>query len=151
MINQILLIALVLLPLYASAQKKAKIENEIRYLEQLAVGARMAGDSNLLRNLWAPEFMVTTPANKIMTGKEAAIQNQNQNNFNYISFKRVIEKILVRKNLAISMGNEVFITREDHTQFKAGDTVKRRFTHVWMFQKGKWQLIARHGSITCAL
>lgn len=151
MIQHVLkIILLFLFPIAVGAQNKLKIENEIRLLEQLAVDARLAEDSNMLRQLWAPELIVTTPGNKIVEGKVAAIQNQKKNNLNYTSFERIVEKIQVQKNFVITMGYEVFTTREDHPEFKAGETVKRRFTNIWMHRKGKWLQVARHGSYICS-
>ena len=53
------------------------------------------------------------------------------------------------KNIVITMGFEIFVSRNDLPGAKAGQAYKRRFTNIWMKKKGKWQQIARHASIIC--
>jgi hypothetical protein len=45
------------------------------------------------------------------------------------------------------MGNEtvVFKNREGGP----GDTIRRRYTNVWMKTRKNWQIVARHASIIC--
>jgi hypothetical protein len=32
----------------------------------------------------------------------------------------------------------------------AGNTIHRRFTNVWMNEKGRWLLVARQASVICS-
>ena len=149
MINYIILLAILLSPLTSKAQKQASIENEIRRLEQMVVNGILAGDTILLKQLWVPEFMVNTPRNTIAVNRDAVFDVQKKGLIDYSSFERIIEEILVQKKFVITMGNETFVSRVDLPDSKAGESVKRRFTNVWMYKKGKWQQVARHASIIC--
>jgi hypothetical protein len=64
---------------------------------------------------------------------------------NYLSFERDIEKITFNDNVAVVMGGEMI--RPQGHQANAGKTVSRRFTHVWLYKKNRWSLIARQATI----
>ena len=49
--------------------------------------------------------------------------------------------------LAISMGSEVVVSGGNRDL--KGRVVKRRFTHVWIKDDGKWKLLARHANNVC--
>lgn len=149
MIKLILFIPLFLVSLSVKAQKQARIENEIRRLEQMVVNGILEGDTASLKKLWVPEFMVNTPRNTIAVNRDAVFDVQKKGLIDYSSLERIIEEVLVQKNIAITMGYETFVPRVDLPDAKAGQAVKRRFTNVWMYKKGKWQQVARHASIIC--
>ena len=130
-------------------QSTSKTEVEIRKLEKAVVIAILNADTNTLKQVWAPEFMVNNPRNDISTDRNAVLQTQKSGMINYSTFERVIEQILFQKDIAITMGHETFVSRNDIPGAKAGQTYKRRFTNIWMKKKGKWQQIARHASIIC--
>ena len=130
-------------------QSTSKTEVEIRKLEKAVVIAILNADTNTLKQVWAPEFMVNNPRNDISTNRNAVLQTQKSGMINYSTFERVIEQILFQKDIAITMGHETFVSRNDIPGAKAGQTYKRRFTNIWMKKKGKWQQIARHASIIC--
>lgn len=35
------------------------------------------------------------------------------------------------------------------SQARSGQTVKRRYTNIWMKQSAGWKLVARHASVVC--
>jgi len=125
------------------------VESEIRKLEQTVVKAILDADSITLKKLWAPEFMVNNPRNDISADRNAVLKVQKAGLINYSTFDRVIERILFENDVVITMGHEVFVSRNDIPGAKAGQPYKRRFTNVWMKKSGNWQQIARHASIIC--
>jgi hypothetical protein len=135
--------------IFMNAQTTSKTETEIRKLEQEVVNAILNADSNKLKELWAPEFLVNNPRNDISINRNAVLQIQKSGMINYSSFERIIEQIQFQENLVITMGHETFVSRNDIPGAKAGQTYKRRFTNIWMNKKSKWQQIARHASIIC--
>ena len=149
MIPRIILLFSLLQPNYVIAQKHTMIEMEISRLEQMGVNGILEADTNLLKKLWAPEFMVNTPRNNIAKNRDAVFQNQKIGLIDYSSFERNVEEIRVHKNVVITMGNEVFVSRVDLPEAKAGVAVKRRFTNVWMKKKGDWKQVGRHASVIC--
>jgi len=149
MIKYYFSIAFLISTLLTIGQSTSKKEVEIRKLEKAVVIAILNADTNTLKQVWVPEFMVNNPRNDISTNRNAVLQTQKSGMINYSTFERVIEQILFQKDIAITMGHETFVSRNDIPGAKAGQTYKRRFTNIWMKKKGKWQQIARHASIIC--
>ncbi|HEX6891550.1 MAG TPA: nuclear transport factor 2 family protein [Chryseolinea sp.] len=133
----------------SNAQSLVETESEIRKLEQTVVTAILQGDTNMLKQVWAPEFLVNNPRNDISADRNAVLKSQKAGMINYSRFERVIEQIQFQTDLVITMGYETFVSRNDIPGAKAGQEQKRRFTNVWMKKKNKWQQIARHASIIC--
>jgi hypothetical protein len=142
-------IAVLISTLLANGQSTAKTEVEIRKLEQTVVIAILNVDTNTLKQVWTPEFMVNNPRNDISVNRNAVLQTQKSGMINYNTFERVIEQMQFQKDIVITMGHEIFVSRNDIPGAKAGQAYKRRFTNIWMKKKGKWQQIARHASIIC--
>lgn len=134
----------------SQAQRDAVVETTIRELEQTVVKGILEADTHILKQVWAPEFVVNTPHNTIAKNREAVFQNQQRGLINYSSFERTIESILIQGNMVITMGHETFVSRNDIPGAKAGQPIKRRFTNIWMQKEGKWLQVARHASIICS-
>ena len=142
-------IALIAATLVTKGQSTTKTEAEIKKLEQTVVTAILNADTNTLKRVWALDFLVNNPRNDISVNRDAVLQSQKSGMINYSTFERVIERMQFQKNIVITMGHEIFVSRNDIPGVKAGQAYKRRFTNIWMKKKGKWQQIARHASIIC--
>jgi len=149
MIKSFFTIAFLISTLLTNGQSTAKTEVEIRKLEQTVVMAILNADTNTLKQVWAPEFMVNNPRNDISTNRNAVLQTQKSGMINYSTFERVIEQMQFQKDIVITMGHETFVSRNEIPGAKSGQTYKRRFTNIWIKKKNKWQQIARHASIIC--
>lgn len=149
MTKVIFLIAFTITTCATSAQDNSKTEAEIRRLEQIVVTAILNADTNRLKQVWAPEFLVNNPRNDISGNRDSVLLTQKAGMINYSSFERVIERMQFQKSFIITMGHETFISRNDTPGARAGQTYKRRFTNIWMKKNGKWQQTARHASIIC--
>jgi len=149
MIKSFFFLAFLISTLLANGQTTAKIEVEIRNLEQTVVLAILKADTSTLKQVWAPEFLVNNPRNNISGNRNIVLQTQKAGMIDYSSFERVIEQMQFQKDIVITMGYETFVSRNDIPGAKAGQIYKRRFTNIWMKKKGKWQQIARHASIIC--
>ncbi len=132
-----------------NGQTTAKIEVEIRKLEQAVVMAILKADTSTLKQVWAPEFLVNNPRNNISGNRNIVLQTQKSGMIDYSTFERVIEQMQFQKDVVITMGYETFVSRKDIPGSKAGQIYTRRFTNIWMKKRGKWQQIARHASIIC--
>ena len=131
------------------AQDNARIEVEIRALEQTGAKAILNGDTNTLKQIWAPEFLVNTPRNEITGTRDSILLIQKAGIIDYSTYEKVIERMQFQENIVITMGYENLVSKNDTPAAKAGQIYKRRFTNIWMKKNGKWQLIARHASIIC--
>ena len=149
MTKYIFLIAFTIAALAANAQNNSKTEAEIRRLEKTVVTAIINTDTNTLKQVWAPEFLVNNPRNEITGNRDSVLLTQKAGMIDYTTFERVIERMQFQKNFIITMGHEIFVSRNDIPGARAGQIYKRRFTNIWMKKNGKWQQIARHASIIC--
>ena len=127
------------------AQNK-DIEQEIRKLEQAEVQAVVAKDTVTLKKLWDKNYIVNNPDNKIILANANPLDRPVLK-AQKISFTREVEYIAIRGDVALSMGNETVLPGGDVPA--AGQTVKRRYTNIWMKVEGEWKLIARHANVIC--
>ncbi len=142
-------IALIAATLVTKGQSTTKTKAEIKKLEQTVVTAILNADTNTLKRVWAPGFLVNNPRNDISVNRDAVLQSQKSGMIDYSTFERVIERMQFQKNIVITMGHEIFVSRNEIPGVKAGQAYKRRFTNIWMKKKDRWQQIARHASIIC--
>ena len=149
MTKHIFLIAFSISTLSINAQENSKTEAEIRALEQMGAKAILSGDSNTLKQLWAPEFLVNTPRNQVTGSRDSILLIQKAGMIDYSTYEKVIERMQFQKDVVITMGHENIVSKNDTPGAKAGQIYKRRFTNIWMKKKGKWQQIARHASVVC--
>ncbi len=121
-------------------------EDEIRRLEQVEVRAIMARDTQTLRTLWDSAFVVNNPDNVVVEAKADPTDRPVMNKARS-AMTRNPEKITLRGDFAFSMGSETIVPGEG--QPRAGQTVTRRYTNIWMRQSGGWKLVARHANVVC--
>ncbi len=149
MLKIILLIVFSISPILINAQDNGKVEAEIRALEQAGARAILNGDTNTLKENWAPALLVNSPRNEITGTRDSILLLQKAGIIDYSTYEKVIERMQFHKNMVITMGHETLVSKNDSPAAKAGQVFKRRFTNIWMKKNGKWQLTARHASIIC--
>lgn len=139
----------VLFGLYAAAvtqgqEQPSPDEAAVRALDDQERAAVLNQDLSALERLWSDRLIVNTPLNRV-NGKLDALDLLRQGKIHYSTFERRIEFIRVDGDLAIIMGAET--AQPIGKAPFAGQTVQRRFTHVWRKEAGTWRLIARHANI----
>ena len=130
----------------APRTQSASIEDEIRRLEQREVRALMARDATELRTLWDSAYIVNSPDNVVVEAKPDPTDRPVMKKAR-MSMTRAPEKITFRGDFAFAMGSETIVPGEG--QPRAGQTVNRRYTNIWMKQSGGWKLVARHANVVC--
>lgn len=119
------------------------VKAEIERLEQMEVQAVLTRDVPTIKKLWDAQFVVNSPANQIVLATpdpaDRPVLQQPRT-----SFTREVEHIMVRGDTVISMGSETVVPAGDLPQ--SGETVKRRYTNVWMKVDDAWKLVARHAN-----
>lgn len=128
-----------------SAQNK-EVEAEIRKLEQMEVKAVLEKDSATLLILWDSDYVVNAPDNTINFGGKTTLDRPVLQRPR-IAFTREVEQVIIRDGVVFSMGNETVVPGGD--QVNAGQTIKRRYTNIWMRKDNRWKLIARHANVIC--
>jgi ketosteroid isomerase-like protein len=116
----------------------------IRSLEEQERAAVLAQDFAALERIWNKDFIVNTPGNVIAPNRAVVLDNFRQGRAQYTSFERRIEEVRIGGDIAIVMGGET--VRPTGNAPRAGETVVRRFTHVWKWDGSGWTLIARHAN-----
>ncbi|MBC7827666.1 MAG: nuclear transport factor 2 family protein [Chitinophagaceae bacterium] len=137
---------LILCNAYLYAQDTSA-ESEIRKLEEKERQAVLKKDTIVLAQLWGKDFMVNAPTNRVVLAGNRVAERPVIAQMSYSSFTREVEEILVKGDIVFSMGNEVVVPAGDNP--KAGQTIKRRYTNIWMKQNGDWKLVARHANQIC--
>ena len=102
-------------------------------------------DLQVLRQLWAEDFMVNAPRNVVVPTRAAVLDVFRKGIPNYSTFDTEIEEVRLRDGIATVMGRET-VKPVGEAPY-AGKTVQRRYTHVWRMEEGRWQLFARHAHI----
>ena len=140
---------LILCPMFVLAQdsKKPKdtLEQKIRKLDAAQAEAILRKDFQALDELCAKDFTVNNPRGDISRGNEAVKELIRSGVINYASFLREIEAVMIYEKIIIVMGRETLVPNENSPQ--AGQTVRRRYTNIWMKRNGKWLLTARHANV----
>ena len=140
---------LILCPTFVLAQNSKKpkdtLEQQIRKLDLAEAEAILRKDFQAIDKLTAEDFTVNNPRGEISKGRETVKGLIRSGVINYASFVREIEAVLIYGKTVIVMGRETIVPAENAPQ--AGQTVRRRYTNIWMKRNGKWLLTARHASV----
>lgn len=123
----------------------SQVEMKIRNLEAKEVKALLRQDTATLKTLWATDYMVNAPFNRIVLGHQ--LDSVKADTRHYSMFKRDVEQVLVKGYVAISMGNETIEFIGNNPE--AGKVTKRRYTNIWLKENGIWKLNARHANRIC--
>jgi ketosteroid isomerase-like protein len=141
--KKLALISFSLLILFC-AQAQSAAETEIRKLEEEQKEAYLKKDTLKLARLFAADFVVHGPSNKIETFPDLLVRIRKGGSDREF-YERIIEKVTFSGNIAIVMGNETI--KPTGIATNAGKTVKRRYTNIWIKNKESWQLVARQSTI----
>jgi ketosteroid isomerase-like protein len=95
--------------------------------------------------VWSERLVVNAPSNQISSDREVVLNLMRQGLIHYARFERRIERLRIDGDIALVMGGETIEAIGNSPQ--AGQTVQRRFTHVWKKEAGGWRLVARHANI----
>ena len=130
-----------------NAKQKGDLEQTIRRLELAESDAVVRSDAAALEKLWAEDFTVNNPQNQISRGRKEVLDRVRAGLLTYSSFVREIESVGLYGDTVIVMGLEILTPTGNSP--RAGQTLRRRYTNVWMKRKGDWLLTARHANVIC--
>ena len=128
-----------------NAQGRTSDEETVRSLDDQERMAVLDRDRPALERLWSDRLVVNAPSNQVTVGKHAVLDLVQRGVIHYSSFERQLEFIRVDGDVAIIMGAETVQPIGEAPS--AGQTVQRRFTHIWRKESGTWHLIARHANV----
>jgi len=130
-----------------SAKANDKLEQEIRKLDAAHAEAILKRDVEALKKLIADDAVTNHPTNKIVKERDGIFELIRNGTINYTSFVREPESLFFYPNMVVVMGHETIVPAGKAPG--AGQTVRRRYTNIWMKRNGKWQLSVRHANIVC--
>lgn len=96
-----------------------------------------------LDKCWAPEMLVNSPANKVLTRAEV-IAAMAAGKLDYRDTHTVVERFSTTGDTAVEMGHEDYVPL---TGPEAGKTLYRRFTNFYVHRDGRWMSLARQATI----
>ena len=119
---------------FASAQyKKGSVEDQLIQLDRAWTSAELKGDKKAAGNLVADDYVGTT--------QRGEIENKTQYLAGVVPNADMVKsddyKVTIYGNTAI-MTHRATVSGVRNMQFRS--------THIWMKRKGKWQIVAHHGS-----
>lgn len=116
----------------------------------LAARARMetsGGDVTVMEQLFADDLVVNAPINRVVN-RDNVLGRMRSGQIGYEEAQSVIEFVGVRGDAVVIMGEE--IVKPTGAAPYAGQTVRRRFTDIWIEIKGAWKLSVRQATIIAA-
>ncbi|WP_288459905.1 nuclear transport factor 2 family protein [uncultured Sphingomonas sp.] len=108
--------------------------------------AMMAHDAAGVRGVWAEDFIVNSPANRVLR-RDEVIAAMADDLLDYKDFHKHITAIDQKPEVTVVMGYDTMVPLKGPG---AGRQVTRPFTDVWAKRDGRWQLIARQATIADA-
>lgn len=127
--------------------ENAALQAEVRALDQAHARAILAGDVKALDRLMAEDVTVNHPTNRIVNEKSELQAMIASGVIRYTSFERRPEKFLFYDDMIAVMGDETVVPAAGAPN--AGQTLRRRYTNVWMKHDGQWRLAFRHANNVC--
>ncbi len=131
-----------------SVKRNDALKKEIRKLDLAHADAILRRDVEALSKLMAENVTTNHPTNKVVNEREGIFELIRSGVINYSSFVREPETFLFYKNMVVVMGRETLTPTGNAPG--AGQTIRRRYTNIWMKTKGKWLLTVRHAHIICS-
>ena len=125
-------------------QAESDDEKTIRDLEDRVRLGVLNRDLEELQLLWSEHLMVNAPTNRVAPNRAFVLDLMQKGLIHYSSLETTIEHVRVDGDVAIVMGRES--VQPIGNAPLAGQTVERRYTHIWKNDGGTWRLIARHAN-----
>ena len=129
------------------SQPESKLEATLRKLDLEAALAIQEKDEARIARFFTKESVTNNPRNGLTLGSAGVIEAARTGVINYLSLDRKIESVQILGNTAILMGSETVVMRANDNG--PGETIRRRYTNIWMKTGKNWQIVARHANIIC--
>ena len=120
----------------------AGVRAQIEANDRLIGRAIATKDFATLTRLWAPEMVVNSPGNTILT-RDQVFGAMREEKLAYSSIHATTDEFLVSGDVAVEMGHEAIVMSNGPM---AGKPLTRRFTDIWRRREGGWVQIARQAT-----
>jgi len=126
-----------------------QIEKQIRQLDENQSAWMLKEDTEALKRIYDKDLIVNAPFNAVTSGSAVVFYLVHTGFIKLSGFTIEIEKVLIKGGVAVTMGNETVTFDKNSTNPNAGQTIKRRYTHVYVKDGNDWIMIARHANEIC--
>lgn len=110
-----------------------------------------ASDVSGLERLAHPNLRINAPGGRVLT-REKFLANMRNGEIAAESFDRTAEDVSISGNIGLVMGRETFTpaASSELGRTYGASALKRRYTNVYVWQKGRWFWLARHANVVAA-
>lgn len=143
--SRILSVALLSAGLLGAAEKTESPKVLVPRLDAELAQAVLRGDRAALERLLDDDFVVTHPGGGI-NERAAVLDRTQKGQTRYTSYEQKVERIRVWNDIAVTVGSETVVP-DVAGRLDRGQTVPRRYTHVWRRGPRGWRLSVRHASL----
>jgi ketosteroid isomerase-like protein len=123
------------------------IEAELRQFDLAAAKAVLEKDEKGIAHYFTKDSVTNNPRNGLTIGSDGVIQAARANLIDYQTFERVVESVQILGNTVVIMGHEKVVMNGNGGN--EGETIRRRYTNVWMKTRDGWRIVARHANVIC--
>ena len=98
-----------------------------------------------------PDYIINGPSSRVMR-EEQLVEMLAAGQMASESFERTIEGTSITRNIGIVMGRET-VTPATGSQLArqfGSRAIARRFTNVFVWERGKWRFLARQATVAAA-
>jgi ketosteroid isomerase-like protein len=127
----------------AGSDRTGEAASEIHALEQQQVVAAIARDRASLEAVFAPDFRIVNPAGGI-ADRDELLKLLTEGAPAYSSARFEPQLLRDYGDTVVTVGTETVVMAGGP---QAGQAVRRRITHVWRRDAGRWRLTLRHATI----
>jgi uncharacterized protein DUF4440 len=138
-----------LLPIAAPARPAVEPnETSLRAADAEELRIILAGDAHAEQAFMHPNYIVNSPANRIVR-KDQLIKMLSEGQIASEAIERTIEDTAITGNVGIVMGREIVRPKPNSElgRLHGEKSLERRFTDVFLFEKGDWRLLARQSTV----
>ena len=146
-IISVMLFSILIVGQTKSQPVKSKLEATLRKLDLEAALAIQEKDEPRIARFFTKESVTNNPRNGLTLGSAGVIEAARSGVINYHSLDRKIESVQILGNTAILMGSETVVMKASDNG--PGESIRRRYTNIWMKTGKNWQIVARHANIIC--
>ena len=145
-------IALVGIGLTVSTSAQIKTDDEsLRRADAMQMRIIVEGDARAQQDFMHPNYILNGPSNRVMR-KEQLVAMLAKGEMASERFERTIEATSITGNVGIVMGRET-VTPSANSQLGrqfGSKALTRRFTNIFLWERGKWRFLARQATVAAA-
>lgn len=147
MLGTVLCATLLAHPLQTAAAEPT--EAGLRAADNSQLLAARTRDADALEAMMHPKFAVSSPEGELWP-RQKVLQMWRNRGIGHDRFERTVESVILARNVGVVSGHEVVQPSTDSVagqrRHDGGQSVRRRYTNVWLWDEDRWWFLARHAN-----